>query len=90
LLNASGFISCITHSEFENRNTTLFSIFLFASSIISGPNHGPCVDVKQLASGALLAIALAPWKARFLATVHAPGNGARIPRRDQGQLAEDV
>jgi hypothetical protein len=67
-----------------------FPFFLFASSIISGPNHGPCVDVKQLASGALLAIALAPWKARFLATVHAPGNGARIPRRDQGQLAEDV
>ena len=64
--------------------------FLFASRIISGPNHGPCVDVKQLASGALEAITLTPRKARVLATNRAPGNGARIPRRDQGQLAEDV
>ncbi len=68
----------------------IFYYFLFASRIISGPNHGPCVDVKQLASGPMKAITLTPRKARVLATVHAPGNGAEIPRRDQGQIAEDV
>jgi hypothetical protein len=85
-LNASVFISSTLHSEQESGETFHFS---FAGRIISGPNHGPCVDVNQFASGPRrVMIALASMKARVLATVHALGNGAIIPRGNLPRMCE--
>ncbi len=49
-----------------------------ASRVVSGPNHGPLVDVEQLAARSLRPSLIA----------RAPG--IAIPRWDQGQAAEDV
>ena len=48
--------------------------------VVSGPHHGPRVDVEQGTARAWLAltIARAQFIARVLAAVHASGDGARL------------
>ena len=60
--------------------------------VVSGPDHGPRVDVVQRAARPrpTLTVADAPRKAGVLATRHASGNRSEIPFREKRQTAEDM
>ena len=78
----------------EREGTICFEILFYFSKgdsrVVRGPNHGPRVDVVQGAAWAGLAtpIAHAPFVARLLVAMHASGNGAVIPCRNERQHAD--
>ena len=82
--------TCITRLNTVQINSFIASTP--ASRVVRGPNHGPRVDVEQLAARALRPslIARTPGIAGVSATGHVAGNRAEIPCWDQGQAAEDV
>ena len=98
-LYISGYV-CIQLSMTESTcitrlNTVQINSFIAstpASRVVRGPNHGPLVDVEQLAARSRRPslIARAPGIAGVSATGHVAGNRAEIPCWDQGQAAEDV
>ena len=81
--------ACITHL---NAGLKSFIASIPPSRVVSGPNHGPRVDVEQLAARSRRPslIAQAQGIAGVSATGHVAGNRAEIPRWDQGQAVEDV
>ena len=60
--------------------------------VVSGPDHGPRVDVEQGAARPRppVAVADSPWKTGVLAMQQASRNRAVVPRREKGQTAKDV
>ena len=82
--------SCIT--RFNTVQINFFITSTPANRVVSGPNHGPRVDVEQLAprSRRPSLITRAPGIAHVSTTGHVAGNRSEIPRWDQRQAAEDV
>jgi hypothetical protein len=81
---------CITRLNTVEVNSFIASTA--PSRVVSGPNHGPRVDVEQVAARSRTPslVARAPGKAGVFATGHVAMDGAEIPRWEQGQAAEDV
>ncbi len=82
--------TCITRLNTVQINSFIASTP--ASRVVRGPNHGPRVDVEQLAARSRRPslITRAPGIAGVSATGHVAGNRAETPRWDQRQAAEDV
>ena len=82
--------ACITRL-----NTVAINAFIASTPprrVVSGPSHGPRVDVEQEAARSRRPspVAPAPRKAGVFATRHVAGDRAVIPHWEQGQVAEDV
>jgi hypothetical protein len=82
--------SCITRLDTVEINSFIASTA--PSRVVSGPNHGPRVDVEQVAARSRTPsrVTRAPGTAGVFATGHVAMDSAEIPRWEQGQAAEDV